>query len=123
MGKTSMALQKLPIKLQVEVKNYFFMQKIASTLTLEEEIQIFASELKNYFSREELEEIARESGFVQRKGKLQAWHFLFLCSFIGIDVAKDTLSTLCSKIGAKLKVIVSVQAIDQRFTQKCVEFI
>lgn len=123
MGKTSMALQKLPIKLQIEVKNYFFTQKIANTLTLEEEIQIFAAELKNYFSREELEEIAREVGFVQRKGKLQAWHFLFLCSFIGIDVAKDTLSTLCSKIGAKLKIIVSSQAIDQRFTQKCVEFI
>lgn len=105
-----MALQKAPKEIH------------SNTLTLEEEMQIFAEEIRNYFSKEELEEIAREVGFVQRKGKLEAWHFLFLCSFIGIDVAKDTLSTLCSKIGAKLKIIVSNQAIDKRFTKQCVEF-
>ncbi len=117
-----MALPKLPVKLQEEIKIFMSKQKIIIALTLEEEIGVFAEELKNYFSKKELEKIARKVGFVQRKGKLEAWHFLFLCSFIGIDVAKDTLSTLCSKIGAKLKIIVSSQAIDQRFTKKCVEF-
>jgi hypothetical protein len=118
-----MILHKLPIKSQTEIKTYFYKLKISKVLTLEEEIQIFAEELKSYFSIKELEQIARQVGFVQREGKLKAWHFLFLCSFIGIDVAKDTLQTLCSKIGSKLKIIVSNQAIDKRFSQKCVEFI
>jgi hypothetical protein len=118
-----MILHKLPLELQTEVKAYFCQLKMAKVLTLEEEIQIFAEELKNYFSNKELEQIARKIGFVQRKSKLKAWHFLFLCSFLGIDVAKDTLATLCSKIGVKLNVIVSNQAIDKRFNQKCVDFI
>lgn len=118
-----MKLHILPAGLQAEVKTYFYKLKISKALTLEEEIQIFADEIKSYFSSKELEQIARQVGFVQREGKLKAWHFLFLCSFIGIDVAKDTLATLCSKIGAKLKVVVSNQAIDKRFSQKCVEFI
>lgn len=118
-----MTLQKLPLELQKEIRKSFSTQKITNTMTLEEEIQIFAEELKGYFSKEELEKIAREVGFVQRKGILEAWHFLFLCSFIGVDVAKDTLGKLCSRIGTKLKVMVSVQAIDQRFTNKCVEFL
>lgn len=118
-----MMLHKLPLKLQEEVKKYLSREKTANVLTLEEELEIFAEELKNYFSKKELEKVAREEGFVKRKGKLEAWHFLFLCSFIGIDVANNTLSTLCSKIGSKLKIIVSSQAIDQRFTGKCVDFI
>jgi hypothetical protein len=122
-GVIKMILHKLPIELQSEVRTSFYKLKISNALTLEEEIQIFAEELKSYFSNKELEQIARQVGFVQREGKLKAWHFLFLCSFIGINVAKDTLGTLCSKIGSKLKVIVSNQAIDKRFSQKCVEFI
>ena len=93
------------------------------SLTLEDEIHIFAKEIKNYFSKQELENIAREVKFVQRKGKLEAWHFLFLCSFLEVEVAKDTLQTLCSRIGAKLDIIVSKQAINQRFTNMCTEFL
>jgi hypothetical protein len=108
-----MALHKFPEGLQESMES----------LTLEEEIQLFADELKEYFSIEELEKIAREVGFVQRQGKIEAWHFLFLCGFIGVNVANDTLVTLCSKIGEKLNIIVSNQAIDKRFTTKCVEFL
>lgn len=38
---------------------------------LDEDIQLFADELKRYFSEEEIEEIARETNFVKRQGKIK----------------------------------------------------
>jgi cell division protein FtsB len=37
---------------------------------LDENIKLFADELERCFSKDEIEEIARETGFVKRKGKI-----------------------------------------------------
>ena len=47
-------------------------------LTLNEDIKLFADELKRCFSKEEIEEIAKETGFVKRKGKIKACEFICL---------------------------------------------
>gem|GEM_PF-3037227 len=56
-------------------------------LTLYEDINIFLDELKKYFSKGDIEEIARETGFVKRKGKIDAWELVYLCSFMDVEVA------------------------------------
>jgi hypothetical protein len=117
-----MILHKLPLELQAAIRLSFKLQ-MANTLTLEEEMQIFAEELKSYFSKTELEILANEVGFMRRKRKILAWHFLFLCSFLEVEVANNTLEALCARIGAKLNVVVSNQALDKKFSPKCVIFI
>lgn len=49
-----------------------------SELALNKEMQLFADELKKYFSKDEIECIARDVGFVKRKSKLEAWEFVCL---------------------------------------------
>ncbi|MBU3102422.1 MULTISPECIES: hypothetical protein [Clostridium] len=48
---------------------------------LDRDIKLFADELKLCFSKEEIEEVARETGFVKRKSKTSAWGFVCLCCF------------------------------------------
>jgi hypothetical protein len=90
---------------------------------LDENIKHFADELKRWFSKEEIEEIAIETGFVKRKGKITACEFVCLCCFMDVEVANHTLVTLCTKLSAKTGVVISNQALDQRLNERCVEFL
>lgn len=67
---------------------------IDETLKLDKDIKLFADELKKCFSKEELEEIAKATGFIKRKGKVEAWEFVCLCCFMDVEVANNTLVTL-----------------------------
>ncbi len=96
---------------------------IKENLKLDKDIKRFAAELKNCFSREEIEKIARETGFVKRKCKIEAWEFVCLCCFMDAEVASNTLVTLCTKLSAKIGIVISNQALDQRLNEKCVEFL
>ncbi|MBZ9689868.1 IS4 family transposase [Clostridium estertheticum] len=90
---------------------------------LDEDIQLFANELKICFSEEEIEEIARKTGFVKRSGKIKAREFVCLCCFMDVEVANNTLVTLCTKLSAKIGIVISNQALDQRLNERCVEFL
>ena len=79
--------------------------------------------LKRCFSKDEIEEIARETGFVKRKGKIKACEFVCLCCFMNVEVANNTLVTLCSKLSEKAGILVSNQALDQRLNERCVTFL
>ena len=92
-------------------------------LTLDEDINLFSDELKKCFSKGDIEEIARETGFVRRKGKINACDFICLCSFMDVEVAKNTLVTLCTKLSAKIGIVISSQALDQRLNKRCVKFL
>jgi hypothetical protein len=92
-------------------------------ITLEENINIFSDELKRCFSKDDIEEIARETGFVKRKGKINACDFICLCSFMDVEVARNTLVTLCTKLSSKIGIVISSQALDQRLNERCVEFL
>jgi len=57
------------------------------------EIKALSKELLKYFDKEEIEKIAKETGFVQRSSKLKAWQFLYLSVFSELGISKDTLVT------------------------------
>lgn len=92
-------------------------------LTLDEDIKLFSDEPKRCFSKDDIEEIARKTGFVKRKGKIKACEFVCLCCFMDVEVANSTLVTLCTKLSAKIGVVISSQALDQRLNKRCVEFL
>ncbi|MCB2314117.1 IS4 family transposase, partial [Clostridium tagluense] len=92
-------------------------------LKLEEDIKIFSNELKLCFSKEEIEQVARETGFVKRKSKTRAWEFVCLCCFMDVEVANNTLVTLCTRLSEKTSILVSSQALDQRLNERCVKFL
>jgi hypothetical protein len=96
---------------------------IGKNLKLDKDIRYFADELKKCFSKDEIEEIAIATGFVKRKGKIEAWEFVCLCCFMDAEVANNTLVTLCTKLSAKIGVVISNQALDQRLNERCVEFL
>lgn len=94
---------------------------IKENLKLDKDIKLFAAELKSYFFKDELESIARETIFVKRKGKTHAWEFGCLCCFMDAEGVNYTPVTLCTKISAKIEVVISNQSLDQRLNEKCVE--
>ena len=96
---------------------------IGKNLKLDKDIKHFADELKKCFSKDEIEEIARETGFVKRKGKIEAWEFVCLCCFMDAEVASTTLVTLWTKLSKKTGILVSNQALDQRLNERCVKFL
>lgn len=40
-----------------------------------------------------------------------------------VEVANNTLVTLCTKLSAKIGVVISSQALDQRLNERCVKFL
>lgn len=53
---------------------------------LDEDLQLFTDGLKRCFSEENIEEIARETDFVRRKGRIKACEFVWLCCFMDVEV-------------------------------------
>jgi hypothetical protein len=96
---------------------------VGKKLTLDEDIKLFSDELKRCFSKDEIEEIAKNTGFVKRKGKVKAYEFVCLCCFMDVEVANNTLVTLCTKLSEKTGVVISNQALDQRLNERCVKFL
>lgn len=90
---------------------------------LEMELKLFANELRRYFAKEGIEQIARKTKFVKRKSKLDAWQMLRLCAFESADVAKDTLVKLSTKVSKNNNQAISKQGLDQRFNENCVKFL
>lgn len=93
------------------------------SLKFENGIKKMAQEILQIISKEEIEKIARDVGFVQREGKIKAWQFLYLCAFSELDISKDTLVEMTAILGAKTNIDVSSQAIDQRFNCRAVNFL
>ncbi|MCT4594464.1 MAG: hypothetical protein N4A57_09380 [Anaeromicrobium sp.] len=96
---------------------------MAKAKALKSSMQKMIFKMLDIFSKEEIEKIAREVGFVKRKGKIEPWQFLYLCAFSDLDICKDTLVTMSSNMGSNLDNIVSTQAIHERLNYKAVAFL
>jgi len=84
----------------------------------------FANSLRlKIISKEEIDKIARAVGFIQRQGKIEAWEFLYLCAFSGLDVSKNTLVAISANLNSKMAIEVSTQAIHERLNDKAVAFL
>lgn len=86
-------------------------------------IQLLNKHLKDLFLIETINELARKSGFTQRKGKLNAKNFASLCIFKGEDLCLTDLSSLCSRLSSEYSIDISSEALNKRFNSKSVEFI
>lgn len=92
-------------------------------LSTQEELEMIARELKQHFSPEELEKMARKVGFVQRESKCRAEDFVSLCVFLKDDLSAESLTRLCSELEASNQVSMSTEGLNQRFNSKAVAFL
>ena len=82
-----------------------------------------SSNILDFFAEKEIENLARESGFVSKESKLSGFKFLDLILFSKFDNEKLSLNDLSSQTAHKHQIFISKQAINDRFTIKSVRFI
>ena len=91
--------------------------------TMKNSMQQMIKEILKIISKEEIDKIARDVGFIQKQGKIEAWEFLYLCAFSGLDVSKNTLVAISNNLNSKMAIEVSTQAIHERLNDKAVAFL
>lgn len=93
------------------------------SLSISEEMQLMEQELKRHFSPSQLEELARKTGFVQRKSKFTASDFVSLCALLTDDLSTKSLTCLCSQLDAQRNLSMSTEGLNQRFNPEGVTFL
>lgn len=91
--------------------------------TMKNNMKQMIKEILKVISKEEIEKIAREVGFIQRRGKIKAWEFLYLFAFSGLDVSKNTLLSMTTNLTKEMSIEISTQAIHERLNEKAVAFL
>lgn len=74
------------------------------------------------FSHELLNKIARETGFIIRKGKIDATTFLSFNSFLSDDICEKSLTALSARLSSCYNISLSPQALNERFNDAAVEY-
>lgn len=92
-------------------------------LSIQEEMKLIANQLQQHFSADQLEQLARQTGFVQRKGKCEAQDFVSLCTFLDDEVSVSSLNELCTELTAANECSISPQGLNQRFNTSAVELL
>ncbi|MFB6732393.1 IS4 family transposase [Bacillus mobilis] len=92
-------------------------------ISVSDELQLFAQEIQNFLSPNFLRDLARDVGFVQRTSKYQAKELVALCVWISQNVAKTSLTQLCSCLEASTEVLISPEGLNQRFNATAVQFL
>jgi hypothetical protein len=87
---------------------------------LEENLQ---TEFENHFDKNEIEQLAQNSQFVQRKGKLDGCTFLSLIVFNANSLLEESLNDLTIDLSCNYKIDMSKQALHDRFNSKAVLFL
>ena len=90
-------------------------------LSIQDELQTFAEELKRYITPVFLEELAREIGFIKRKRKFSG-SLATICIWISQRVASDPLVRLCSRLHAATGTLLSPEGLNKRLNTKAVLF-
>ncbi|PRT27332.1 IS4 family transposase [Bacillus wiedmannii] len=93
------------------------------SISVSDELQLFAQEIQNFLSPNFLRDLARNVGFVQRTSKYQAKDLIALCVWISQKVAKTSLTHLCSCLEASTEVLISPEGLNQRFNATAVQFL
>ncbi|WP_407270197.1 IS4 family transposase [Radiobacillus sp. PE A8.2] len=87
------------------------------------DIRPFAEAIYSTISKSALRRIARDTKFVQRKGKLKPEDFLVLCSLSADSVSDESLHELCGTLSLQSKTSLSKQALDSRFNDSATAFL
>ncbi|GED18008.1 hypothetical protein TS65_20185 [Aneurinibacillus migulanus] len=79
------------------------------SLSVQEEMELIAQELQRYFSPPQLEQLARQTSFVQRKSKYTAQDLISLCVFFNNDISIPPLTRLCGQLDASSHLSISTE--------------
>ncbi|EOO70315.1 hypothetical protein IIC_04757 [Bacillus cereus VD021] len=93
------------------------------SISVSDELQLFAQEIQSLLSPNTLQNLARDTGFVQRTSKYRAQDLIALCVWISQSVAKTSLTQLCSCLEASTEVLISPEGLNQRFNAVAVQFL
>ncbi|QKE10791.1 IS4 family transposase [Bacillus cereus] len=93
------------------------------SISVSDELQLFAQEVQRFLSPNILRDIARDVGFVQRTSKYQEKDLVALCVWMSQNVAKTSLTQLCSCLEASAEVLISPEELNQRFNASAVQFL
>ncbi|RWZ49761.1 IS4 family transposase, partial [Halobacillus fulvus] len=85
--------------------------------------RVFAKAISSTLSKSFVRKIARETKFVQRKGKFSPEDFLALCSFSKDSISDDSLNELVGSLSFLSRQSLSKQALQERFNERAVEFL
>lgn len=78
--------------------------------------------VNNVFDEQQLEKLARETGFITRKRKVGAKQFLEKILFLRLEFPKSSLEELVDEF-YKSDTVISKQALHKKFSHKAVEFV
>ncbi len=93
------------------------------SISVSDELKLFAREIQNFLSPNILRTLARDVGFVQRASKYQAKDLVALCVWMSQNVATTSLNQLSSCLEASTEVLISPEGLNQRFNQAAVRFL
>ncbi|SMD41131.1 hypothetical protein SAMN06272738_5816 [Bacillus sp. JKS001846] len=93
------------------------------SVSVSDELQLFAQEIQSFLSPNFLRDLARDVGFVQRTSKYQAKDLVALCVWISQNVAKTSLTQLCSCLETSTEVLISPEGLNQRFNEAAVQLL
>jgi hypothetical protein len=82
---------------------------------LVEELRILCEEFRNKFSIHHLQELAYQTGMIQRKRKFQAQDLVSLCLFLGQTISYESLVSLCTKLNEATGTCISAEALNKRW--------
>ncbi|WP_392486708.1 IS4 family transposase [Haloimpatiens sp. FM7315] len=78
--------------------------------------------ISEIFEENHIEKVGKITKFVQRKSSLSAKEFLAFNIFSSHDMCDKSLAKLCSRMEAQSGILISPQALNQRYNAKAVEF-
>ncbi|WP_235713370.1 IS4 family transposase [Bacillus mycoides] len=93
------------------------------SVSVSDELQLFAQEIQSFLSPNTLRNLARDVGFVQRTSKYQAKDLVALCVWVSQNVAKTSLTQLSSCLEASTAVLISPEGLNQRFNKAAVQLL
>ncbi|WP_350494412.1 IS4 family transposase [Bacillus mycoides] len=88
-----------------------------------EELRILGEEFRNKFSIHHLQELAHQTGMIQRKRKFQAQDLVSLCVFLGQTISSESLVSLCTKLNEATCTCISAEALNKRWNERTVTFL
>ncbi|WP_341201618.1 IS4 family transposase [Planomicrobium okeanokoites] len=84
---------------------------------------VFLDQLFTFLSAEKVDELAKETGFINRKRKITASDFLLLLFQVHGNLIDPSLQELSAKLVTEQEIDVSRAALDKKFTPNAVEFL
>lgn len=90
---------------------------------LVEELRILGEEFRNKFSIHHLQELAYQTGMIQRKREFQAQDLVSLCVFLGQTISSESLVSLCTKLNEATGTCISAEALNKRWNARTVAFL